>query len=463
MPIYWDLLCEHIYNKKCVLFIGNEFPIEVNKENEMINSTFSKLLSNYLIEEFGLKCDNQFYLKERNDFDLCQIGSLCVKNNNLGSEVVNSKVADFLNNSGNNITSFSFRELLKLPFTLILDTNYNDFFHSECNKEHPNRIQKNSINDFYDYQNKDVEKRVFEWVNFLSEISVMSPIIYNLFGSIEQLQSLAITEYDLIHLLTSIISKDPPLPKGLSTMLKNETYCFLFIGFGLQYRDWYYRILHKALDCKKKWPVSYVIESVYNLHERKETEIYFQLNHNTIVFEHDSKNFIYELINRYEQYESKQNLKHRTKMPKAFVSYINEDKDKIERIKLGLEAHGIEVYVDSSSIGVEIWRPAITRFINTSDAFILAQSKRLKQMVNKNNTYVCDEIEIALEAQDRKLINSNSKFIMPCYIDSKKSVVRGYEQLANINSIDMIEDEKFDSKIKNLANEIRAQYGRNIQ
>jgi hypothetical protein len=69
------------------------------------------------------------------------------------------------------------------------------------------------------------------------------PLLYNLFGSIENQKSIIFSQWDLIQYLFSII-KEFKLPQNLRESLKNSNY-FLFIGFDFE--KWYLKLLLRLL------------------------------------------------------------------------------------------------------------------------------------------------------------------------------------------------------------------------
>jgi hypothetical protein len=69
------------------------------------------------------------------------------------------------------------------------------------------------------------------------------PLLYNLFGCIENQQSIIFNQWDLIQYLFSII-KDFKLPQNLRESLKNANY-FIFLGFDFD--KWYLKLLLKLI------------------------------------------------------------------------------------------------------------------------------------------------------------------------------------------------------------------------
>ena len=70
-------------------------------------------------------------------------------------------------------------------------------------------------------------------------------VVYHLFGSCDEPQSLVLSENDLLDFLVAVISGGSPMPNSLRAALQQSDINFLFVGFGI--RHWYLRVLLKAL------------------------------------------------------------------------------------------------------------------------------------------------------------------------------------------------------------------------
>ncbi|MBD3308833.1 hypothetical protein GF339_20675, partial [candidate division KSB3 bacterium] len=68
-----------------------------------------------------------------------------------------------------------------------------------------------------------------------------TPLVFHLYGSIDESESLVLTEYNLIDFLAAVISKNPPLPRNVLSELRNKDKSLLFLGFG--FKHWYLRVL----------------------------------------------------------------------------------------------------------------------------------------------------------------------------------------------------------------------------
>ena len=76
------------------------------------------------------------------------------------------------------------------------------------------------------------------------------PLLYNLFGCVENQDSIIFSQGDLIKYLFSII-KEFDLPQNLRESLKNSSY-FIFIGFDFE--KWYLKLLLRLLELEESKP-----------------------------------------------------------------------------------------------------------------------------------------------------------------------------------------------------------------
>ena len=90
---------------------------------------------------------------------------------------------------------------------------------------------------------KDPSKAIYNRFGDQEQIkidpSVHSPLVYKLHGSLDDIDSMVITEDNYIDFLISLIEGNPKVPDTISRIFR--TCCMLFIGYGL--KDWNIRVL----------------------------------------------------------------------------------------------------------------------------------------------------------------------------------------------------------------------------
>jgi len=94
---------------------------------------------------------------------------------------------------------------------------------------------------------KDADKAIYHSLGDQEEITteptVDSPLVYKLHGSIENMDSLILTEDNYVDFLANLIGGNPKIPDKISNIFNK--YSLLFIGYGL--KDWNIRVLLRYL------------------------------------------------------------------------------------------------------------------------------------------------------------------------------------------------------------------------
>src|SRR5215218_6235917 len=79
----------------------------------------------------------------------------------------------------------------------------------------------------------------------------------------------------------------------------------------------------------------------------------------------------------------------------AFISYIRENSDVVDRLASELRSRGIEVWLDRDSIRPGLrWKDAINKAIQEGAFFIACFSKELKK---KQESFMYGEISLAID------------------------------------------------------------------
>jgi hypothetical protein len=448
----WNKLCHNIFEKKCILLIGQDFPIKLlhNNSDEI---TCSKLLSNLIIKNLN---DNPNISAEKkaafSQKDMPQLAGDFIKYTKPDKKIARNDleflITDYLDSYEETIVSPEFRKLAELPFTFVVDTNFGNIIFNEFTavKKHPGRA-------FYNFRGKREEiVRSFSPDSLGSETS---PFIYNLFGSIDDQKSMVISENELIDFIINLISKNPGLPANVKSELADSDRYFLFLGFGIVSKNWYFRILLQALESSNKGSMSYALESINDIPDYEDpTIVFFRDELKLSLYYYNQDTFIQTLIEKYAEYEEKKRRKLPSDnfyddAPNAFISYKSEDLVIAQQICQQLKELGINTYLDRERLK-GMWEPTLKNAINTTDAFILLQSESLK---NSPENYVHVEIKIALKRAHK--FQKTSDLIYPAFIDSRKSIL-DYEELNEVNSWDLTHMENVDK----LAKEIKRNYER---
>jgi hypothetical protein len=302
-------------------------------------------------------------------------------------------------------------DLAALPFKLIINTSPDLQMEEAFSKCDPPKIPR-----FAWYQ-VGAEKK--DLVLGGAELEIDKPLVYYLYGCIRKLDSLVLSENDMLDFLVAVAKKKPPLPNDILSALKKNHTTFLFLGFGLKH--WYLRILFHALEVKGT-NRSYALEKFdapFDNAVVESTVFFFQEGHKIHFFDMKLEEFTKELRKRIEE-EGKTLVPNAyaprpLDAPKAFLSYASEDVETAKKLSDRLREEGVQPLWDKEFLGPgERWNEKIINLIEREvDFFILLQSKSLveKRVIE---AYVNREIDAALERQKGF---GDGSFIMPVLIE----------------------------------------------
>lgn len=449
----WDKLCRNIYEGKCILLLGPEFPLLDTTTNTQ--TSFSKLLSNLLKSELG-EFDRlpDSIAGHMDDRELSQLACDYINYKGIDKKInrddLENLVADYLSEAEAKLSSEVYLKLAALPFTFVVNTSYTNFF-ATCLR----KLDKVPETAYYNFRGKKID--LVESVNTDELGTKLTPFIYNLFGSVSDPSSLVLSENDLVQFVINIISRNPGLPANVKSELANQEKSFLFLGFGFLGRNWYFRILLQALESNNKGRMSYALECINNIqNDADPTVLFFRDELKLSLYHYDQKEFVDNLVNAWNAYLEKKKLSGADSAvaenaPRVFISYKSDDFAQVSAIAQRLKTQGVNVWIDRERLQGK-WVQSIANEIMSCDAFVLMQSRQLKEMPMN---YVNVEIKQALDKAG--YFANEADFIFPCYIDDNGSLLTDYPLLQKINSYDLSDATKIDQ----LAKDIKRSYERN--
>jgi hypothetical protein len=242
-----------------------------------------------------------------------------------------------------------------------------------------------------------------------------NPLLFYLYGSADEPESLVITENDLLDFLISVISKAPGLPPSITSELYAEDKNFLFLGFG--FKHWYLRmLLHVLAGNSHKQSRSFALELMpENPNEYKRAILFFK-NHNTCkihIFHDELTEFTEKLKREFDRSVSCVPAVPEQDKPSVFICHAKADEPHAEWLYQEFTQAGFDPFLDKESIppGAD-WNPLIEKTIKEIDFFIILKTKALAE---RAEGYVNKEINLALEKQ--QYFTPTSPFIIPVKIE----------------------------------------------
>ncbi len=295
------------------------------------------------------------------------------------------------------------QELAALPFSLCVNTSFDYFFWNAL-------LAAGKSPEYAYYHFRD--ERAFN----LAEASPARPLVYYLYGALEELDSLVLTENDMLDFLVNVVKGSPALPPYITARFSTHKTSFLFIGFG--FGRWFVRILLHVLKAYGHQDRSLALEdrSFFAHPDEPETAVFFGRTH-CIEFKHLSwQAFAEELGQRYSGLVSSVTRpapKPPVDAPRVFLCHSHLDRDLVAQLRQQLQALGIGVWLDQQNLrGGDNWEQLIPHVIQKQvDYVVVLQSPN---MVGRVESYCYKEIAMALERQ--KSFGEDFRFIIPAQL-----------------------------------------------
>lgn len=416
----WNALIHSIRQGNCILMLGPDTAIEEVNEHPR---PLAEILANQLAEDIDKSIREK--INTSNLAEVSQYYSMEMGRNDL--EVM---VQSFYEKRQLMSSQFH-KDLAALPFYFVITTSPDNMFYEALKQEN-----KEPVKERYHFKGKNP---------YITEIgNAEKPLLFYLNGTIDEPNSLVLTENDLLDFLVAINSKKP-LPDRIVSELQTSDKSFLFLGFG--FRHWYLRIFLHVLEIKRKASRSFALEEFtpQNVDELESTALFFQKSICKIhIFKKYLNEFAMELRKRYlesaetscttPQYEYQNR-------PKVFICHANEDKNYAELLYKRLHNSGFELWLDKETLrGGDQWDLVIKKAIKKEiDYFLILQSQILaKKLVG----YVNKEI---LEARERqKEFRFGIRFIIPVKIDDCPFL----EVLEDLQTIDLTDENGFERLVQ---------------
>lgn len=216
----WRRLIRMIRNDACILLLGPGVAVD---PEELEGISLAAKLAQVLADQMN---DTHEAMDEGH---LAHIAQMYQREND--RVTLEIEVEDFYRPYRDRTTEIH-RRLASLPISLCIDLTPTGLM---ANAYH--ETNKTPFRDFYGSANGQAIS--------LAEFTPKYPLIYKLFGNLDDSASLVLTENDLLDFLVNVAKNTPALPKDLTSRFSDPKLSFLFLGFGFQH--WYLRILLHVL------------------------------------------------------------------------------------------------------------------------------------------------------------------------------------------------------------------------
>jgi TIR domain/SIR2-like domain len=385
----WRKLIESIKRGNCVLLLGPEASLD---PTDTANVPLTHKLANHLANHSALAGNKD--LVNRND--IAHVAQLFKQQQDRMD--LEMAVGEFYATYQDLTTEFH-KCLAELPFTLCINTTLDNFFSNALLQ-----VGKSHVCDFYNFTRGLPS-------NFIQP-TVDKPYIYNLYGSCNDLESLVLTEDELLDFLVNVIKSSPELPPYIRSQFANKNINFLFVGFG--FYSWHNRILLHTLNAHNHGIESLAVESQrFFVHpDCSQTTVFYTTNHKITFKQLSWLEFAKQLRGTYKQSVPKVPAPQTSleNAPKVFLCYASEDRDQVEQLSQQLQTAGIEPWQDKQNLRAgDNWDRQLVHVIQKIvDYVVVVQTPA---MTGQIEGYFHKEIATALDRQ--KYFAEGFRFILP--------------------------------------------------
>lgn len=442
----WKVLLDNLERGNCVALVGPDlFTGRADGGRRHLVTELSHRLAEMLESEEGVRVDDPdnlplvaqiFEDRKRNRSDL--VSEVTSFYGDVGIELASGPPKDA-----------TFENLAALPFQLFVTMR-----HDPTLQRYLAASGKKPIEKSYDFRGG--QQRTIGNLG-----TVDQPLVYQLLGETANPGSMALTESDLLDLLEAIASGDPALPADLRNQFKEKS--FLFLGCGLQ--KYYLRVLLHVLGLSRSGQRSFALETTAPTENQEssprslaESVWFYEVGYRTLKFlDLEEEKFLGDLRNLWEEKHPDAGFRptgttergESADRPKAFVSYVKEDKEFAEQLVSELEGNGIETWIDVQGLRRgDNWERALQDAIKEVDFFIVLLSRHIRDGVI---SYVHREVDEALKWQSMR---GAVKFIYPVQIDEEAGRLDALDR-ENIQASDLKKEGVVD-----LAKDIKREFGK---
>jgi hypothetical protein len=420
----WASLTSSIESGRCILMLG---PDAFMAEFEGETLPVAVGLARFVKERLG---DQYAYLDPFKPWSVAQVAV-----DQEDANTLRSWVHEFYDTY--NTESQSLNNLASLPFQLIVNTSPG-FSAERAFKS----VKSETYVDFYD---RTAPARIY-----LPDPTADAPVLYGLYGSLQQPSSMILSENDRFDFLISIIAENPPLPQKLTSTLCDPRQSFLFLGFNLA--QWQLRmLLHVVLRKVQRENKSFAIELEREVID-EEAKLFYMIGHKVRFVDMDLLNFTNSLRARVRQptrvLEQRDHSVLAPDAPAVFLCHAHEDVESARKLAARLRDNGINVWLDRDHLrGGDEWDQMIERVLDKEVQYaVILQSANLRA---KDIGYVNKEIHLAIERQS--YYRFPRIFLIPTLIDGPDGRLA---ELERFQSIDLSTPDGVDELVKTIRRDL---------
>ena len=211
--IKWRNLIKDLQKQRCVLLLGDALPyVDYEGEKMQLNHAFAKHIACLLNEE-------NIEYEKTHQHNLHYVAQQYLINDKRKT-YLDDEIEDVYEQCSYDIPNI-YQSLAKLPFHLIINASPDDFMFRALQKEN-----KKVQTEYYHFSKQQHEQNI-------NDFDAEKPLVYNLFGSLNDASSAVLTAKNEVEFVHSIVSNAAAIPDKIINNLKNVSLLFLGFDFSL--------------------------------------------------------------------------------------------------------------------------------------------------------------------------------------------------------------------------------------
>ena len=418
-------------NGSCVLFLGPHL------ERFVADKEATPVIEQLALELFNKETDVDYDAEPENAFRMATHffeNTQRIHGEAKARDMLIDKISDFYSKQE---PDDLLKQLAELNFNIIINVNTNDLIEKALRS-----IGKRPRVQYFNYRNAlhNNELKIDT-----DSITARTPLIYNLFGSIDNRQSLVITETDKLCFAEELLQKESKasIPTEILQLIQPESCTYLFLGFD--FNDWQLRLLFQKLGINYE-------SKTFAIHESEKIgKLSSYLYQNYFFIDFTEKSPI-EFIQQIKNYKPNENS-NQGEAKNVMVLYHENDLETWKNIEPELKI------LERSEMINETWQnetiiagqnisESISSGLEKADVILFLASSNF----NASDTLYMNQLNAALDRHHKQ-----EACVIPIYISSMNLELTSYGMLPTLTPangpLDLAENKE--QKIKEIVNDIK--------
>ncbi len=358
MATNWKNIIKDLNRQRCIVLLGPKLAtFNQGGENVLIEEALAEHIAELLEDN-----DVEYEASARNNLSYVAQRFLTIPG--VRNVDLEDTVYDFLDDNTEEIP-IVYTQIAELPVYMVINTTPDTFMLRALRK-----AGKRPMFSYYNFQLNHNSRRGESSEELdLHNIGTDRPLVYNIFGSLEDPESLVITENHQLDYIRNLVQGNPPIPDTILSQFDRRK-SYLFLGFNVE--NWQYRLFLDTVNMENNSAA--VSPKVKGLQTSKVTESFFKDRFGFDFVEDEVEGFV---ANLHQQMVNPDTVK----KYHIYISYAHNDEHLLEGLTKAFipqETRGlITVWHKGLLMAGESQNEAIQKNIEKADVVLLLVSADL--------------------------------------------------------------------------------------